>query len=31
VELQFVFSKLVPDIMSKWGYDIKEPKNSKNK
>jgi hypothetical protein len=27
VELNFVFSKLVPDIMDKWGYSVKNPKN----
>lgn len=28
VELEFVFNVLVPDIMSKWGFDIKTPKNT---
>ena len=27
IELNFVFSVLVPDIMDKWGYNIKKPKN----
>ena len=28
VEMDFVFSKLVPDIMDKWGYNIKKSKNT---
>ena len=27
IDLNFVFEKLVPDIMDKWGYSVKSPKN----
>ncbi len=28
IELNFIFATLVPDIMGKWGYSVKEPDES---